>query len=101
MSRQVYSTFWRICAWVDVLSLESILFFHFGKFYGKLTFSLSYMSAIQKFMFLYDQHLSEHFFKPQNKIFVPTLLVDSWPVTSMNDALAKKQEWDSPLCLGI
>lgn len=59
------------------------------------------MSAIQKFMFLYDHHLSEHFFKPQNKIFVPTLLVDSLPVTSVNDALAKKQEWDSPLRLGI
>lgn len=43
-------------------SYPSILFFHFGKFYGELTFSLKSMSAIPKTLFSHDQHLSEFFF---------------------------------------
>lgn len=42
----------RSCGWVQIISLESILFFHLGKFYGELTFPLNSISEIQNSCFL-------------------------------------------------
>lgn len=67
---------------MQILSPESILFFCFGKFYGELTFSLSSVSAIQKSLFPYDQHLSGDLKKTtKQNMFVPPLLMDSLPVS--------------------
>lgn len=75
---------------MQILSLEPILFFCFGKFYGELTFSLSSVSVIQKSLFPYDQHLSGDFLKNYKIKYVCPSFIDGFiACISMNDALAK------------